>query len=96
MFYAYAKRYKDARIQKAKELDMLAWLIGMYTCSALAAGFGKEKGKPAPKYPDKPIFVEQNDEKLKAKRQEQEMLRSYNNFIAAAQMMGKLSTGAAS
>lgn len=94
-FWAYAYRYKQMLEKERQEQDTLAWLIGQYVLQAVhinfASAFGK-RGAPKPKYPEMPVYVGEHNESAKAKREERETMRSYNNFIAAAQRMGKLQT----
>lgn len=93
LFWWYANRYKQQQDKEAQERDTLAWLTGQYVMSGVAVifadAFGK-RGAPKPKYPEMPMYVAEHNEQAKAKKQERDMMRSYNNFIAAAQLMGKL------
>ena len=93
MFYVYAKAYKSALERSAQEKDIQAWLIGQYVLEAVAvnfnAAFGK-KGASKISYPEIPHHLAEHNEQAKIKKQERELMRSYNNFIAAAQAMGKL------
>lgn len=95
LFYAYAKVYKTKTERLAEERDTLAWLTGQYVLAALnvtfSYAFGK-KGAPKSSYPDAPIYVQEHNEQAKRRKQERDLQRSYNNFIAAAQSMGKLQT----
>lgn len=88
-------RFKTNQEQQLQERDTLAWLTGQYVMQAisinLASAFGKQ-GAPKPNYPELPMYVAEHNEQAKAKKQERDMMRSYNNFIAAAQSMGKLQT----
>lgn len=99
IFYVTAKHYKALQEQAAQERDVSAWLTGQYVLSAISVNFAHAFGKaghPKPKYPEMPLYVQEHDEQAQIKKRERDMLRSYNNFIAAAQAMGKLSNGAAS
>lgn len=93
MFYVYAKAYKSALERSAQEQDVQAWLTGQYVLQAVAvnfnAAFGK-KGSPKVTYPEIPYHLAEHNEQAKIKKRERELMRSYNNFIAAAQAMGKL------
>lgn len=95
IFYWHALKYRHKQEQDAQERDALAWLIGLYVHQAItvnfAAAFGK-RGAPKPSYPELPAYVAEHNEQAKSKKQERDVLRSYNNFIAAAQSMGKLQT----
>lgn len=95
MFYACAKTYKTKTEQLAQERDTLAWLTGQYVLAALnvtfSYAFGK-KGAPKGSYPELPFYVQEHNEMANRKKQERDLQRSYNNFIAAAQFMGKLQT----
>ena len=93
MLYFYAKRYKYEQEQAIQERDTLAWLTGQYVLQAVAINFASafgKRGTPRPKYPELPMYVAEHNEQAKAKKQERDMMRSYQNFIAAAQSMGKL------
>ena len=95
LFWLYANRYKQNIEKETQERDVLAWLTGQYVLQAVginfAAAFGR-RGAPKPKYPEMPMYVAEHNEQAKAKKQERDMMRSYQNFIAAAQQMGKLKT----
>lgn len=92
MFFGVARLFKRKRDERFSEMDTQAWLIGAYVLNAVSinfnAAFGK-KGAPKQKYPEAPMFAEQNSEEAKMKKQEREMKRSHANFLAAVQMMGK-------
>lgn len=93
MLYFYAFRYKQTYDNRAQEQDTLAWLVGQYVLCAIAVNFSSafgKRGAPKSKYPDMPMYVAEHNEQAKIKKQERDMMRSYNNFIAAAQSMGKL------
>ena len=95
LFFAYAKQYKMKTEQQAEERDTLAWLTGQYVLAALGVTFSYalgKKGAPKPSYPEMPLYVQEHNERAKHEKQEREIRRSYQNFIAAAQRMGKLET----
>lgn len=95
LLYLYAFKYKSLQEQQVQERDTLAWLIGYYVFQAVAINFASafgKRGAPKPSYPELPMYVAEHNEQMKAKKQERELMRSYNNFIAAAQSMGKLQT----
>lgn len=99
MFAYYAQKHKTLIEQAAQERDVLAWQTGLYVLQAVAVNFNGafgKKGAAKIKYPEVPMYVEEHNEQLKAKKQEREVARSYANFIAAAQRMGKLTNEAAS
>lgn len=93
LFFAYANRHKVREERKTQEQDAVAWLVGQYVLQAVAVNFAHAFGKPGsskPKYPEIPMYVAEHNEQAKAKKKERDLMRSYNNFIAAAQQMGKL------
>mgnify|MGYP003316312578 CR=1 FL=1 len=89
MMVPYAELYKQQIRTDFLEKDTLAWLIGSYVCTAIGmnfnAAFGKKGSQNKIKYPDKPMFIDEFDEKARQKKQEREVMRSYNNFLAAVQ-----------
>lgn len=98
LFYVLAKKYKIDTENAIIERDTIAWLTGQYVLSALGVTLGNafaKRGHPKLTYPEMPFYVQEHDEMAKAKKRERDLMRSYNNFIAAAQSMGKLSGGAA-
>ena len=80
---AKLKNKSDAMLQ-----DTTAWNQGRYHQIALSTVLSHAfSNSSTAKYPQEPILVAELDERLAKKRQERELKRAHDNFLAVAQML---------
>ena len=92
MMVPYAQLYKQKLRDDFVQTDTSAWLIGSYVCTAVAvnlsAAFGGKGSRTKNKYPTRPLFIDEFDEQAEQRKRENEVKRSYFNFLAAVQSNG--------
>lgn len=85
LFNSYMKAKEMQDESKTKELDTLAWLIGLYDYQAFSIVLSQafSKHKTGNKYPSKPnTFNTSLSPTNRAKKEEDEMLKTYAGFMA--------------
>lgn len=89
---SFALFYKQKRRAEFITNDMNAWLAGQYSLVAFAKvmsdSFSKKGSPSRVKYPEEPMYTTAFDERAKLKKEEREVKKSYNNFMATVRAMG--------
>lgn len=84
------KRYEITAKNDCILQDTLAWNIGRYTMMGVGVLLsGLSKGGPKPEYPSEPLVAAELDEQLRQQKQERELQKRYQDFLAVAAAMKK-------